>query len=436
MGVKFLTHHHEKINARLPFTLNKADLLKHDYTQMGTGVLKTIGIDGNIFLHSYTLSRYDLNQNATFIAEKILDMVEKILNFFSHYNEVDGVIILHIVVDSTPPLPKNRSEKKKPDYYSTLQLDEKEVLQERIVDCIKKSLDSYQQKIILQDHKLHQQEINLQDQNILQDQQSNLHQQETNLQDQQSNLHQREIILQENKQLDDYSQLSASKKQDLHNHVISRIKQNIRNQTFIKLLTNVKQEIKREGEITLYSFCNDINKKYNNDTSIRNVIVTSDSDVVAMMNFNEDKSLVIVSNICGHLYILNHDLICKALDVTSQELITYTLLHFIYFGSDYNLGLVYPTESKQAVIMKSVKNKVDDINVIGRAFTRKKRKLESEEPDYQFLEQLKKYLVVEALSSVLYYKSLGDETYLKFYSPQIYMNPEIKKYVSLITFSR
>ena len=433
MGVKFLTHNHEKCNARLPFKLTfnstcsklETDCNYEKYQNMGRGILKSIGIDGSVFLHSYFASEYpkqknfgslrkngqvdypgfgiennkfenennnnnnnnykvfrnnafiDLDLSARCVARNILETVNVILSYFEIFNPSENSfrnftgksskIILHLVVDGAPPIKKNRPYRAwcDRDAYSTLSRNDK--------------------------RKLHTQ---------------------------------------------------------LHYKIEETLKENYKYHG-IRLLSNLLDEHRNEGEIALYSFCQKVNKKFNHDPNIRNVIVSSDSDVVAMMIFHQDKTLVVVSKINSQIYILNHDTIGSGLNMTDMELKLYTMLHFIFFGSDYNLGLVTnPNESKQRIIQLSVKSQMTDLNAIANQFARRlpagsgvKKKnsnpllsspllsspLLSSSDSFSFsskgecldLEQFKICLIIEAMCAAKYYHSLGDEKFLQM-SPKLH----------------
>ena len=183
-----------------------------------------------------------------------------------------------------------------------------------------------------------------------------------------------------------------------------------------RVLTNLNRKSK-EGEIELYSFTRRIRSSSFNT---RHVIVSCDSDLVAMMIFHTDPSLVIISPICGNAYILNYNMVKSGLSLSDYQLQMYTLLHFIFFGSDYNVGMVMASKNKHDIILDSVKKGVTDVNQIGNQFTRKKSaEAEKETPEY--LENLKKELMHEAVCAAKYYASLGNETYLKN-SPLLYLD--------------
>lgn len=427
MGVKYLTHHHEKINARIPFTIDKNKLSDRakEYAQIGTGSLKSIGIDGSVFLHSYTSNDEDIYNNAKIVCDRILGIVERIMAFFQIFNKEkndnknNDSIILHIVIDSKPPLPKNRKEIGKKDAYTSLSIDDKNILHKEILQTIESRVD--------RGNEVLKELSSITDSNNTSEAEG-------------SEKNDSQISASFNRDVC-YAAMSEDEKTTLHENILNQIQKYLYNRPYIKLLSNINEKDRKEGEIKLFSLCKEINEKYDYDPSIRNVIVSSDSDVVAMMNFHVDTSLVIVSNINGKLYILNHALLRSALDMTEDELITYTLLHYVFFGSDYNLGLVSsPTESKQKVIYQSVKNKINDINDIGKDFVRKRKREDDEitkdckNDANEFLTQFKTELIFEAICSALYYINLGDERYLAELSPLLYRNEKSKRYIPFIQF--
>ena len=239
---------------------------------------------------------------------------------------------------------------------------------------------------------------------------------------------------------DAYSKMINEDKDVLHIEIIDKLKKYLDEQFVDKfhLLSNhtVNSKNRGEGEIELYRFCKKLNEKYNEEDNNKHVIISNDSDVIALMLLNQDKNMVVISPL-KETYITNFNLIIDKLKLHNKEMIVkYVLLHFIFFGSDYNLGLVCnPDENKQNIIMKCVQEGINDIDEIGNMFKRKRKRRESVD-DIMILEKLKQLLIYEAICSIMYYidPNVGIN-YLTDYSPQLYRYKTAKKLRSLIQFS-
>ena len=388
MGVHYLCRKIERVNARLPMkiTFNDDPYFETDkdtndiYRQIRSGCLKSIGIDGSVFIHSHIIADRKkeegdiytvyIEKSADEISTKIVEYVKIVLYFFEHFAEesttnIKKKVLIHMVIDGKPPAPKNR----------------KNLLTGRD---------------------------------------------------------------------DPYSQMDKEDKQKLHKELIALLRKkvadiDINNKYDLILLSNEKEKNRGEGEIQLYSMCKKINEKYrnNNNDKISNVIISPDSDVIAMMAFEKDYNMVILSPTRHGVFITNLALMVNGLKLTLDEFINYVVLHFIFFGSDYNAGLMTnPTESKQTVLYHAVKKGCDDLNEIGRGCLRrlnsekKKRREDIEEDTSSYLEQLKNDLVFEAICSMRYYKSLGEKSILTEQSPFLYRDEEKKRYIPLISFQR
>ena len=529
MGVHYLVYHHEHTYSRLPLkiTFNTGDdaYLEtenniNQYKQLASGELKSIGIDGSVFIHSHIIGNKiekdsitesgltylqkdknyllvgDLNDNSLFsinvkcsvteISNKIIKYVKIICIFYELFfkeencnleaNELEKAqkvvlnkstenkneivenknkitqnepeikvtkkkenVILHFVIDGKAPVKKNRVVSKTRDLYTLLQPEQKDYFHRELCNNLKN------------------------------------------------------LVLDFNKNNNNFNLIFLSNE-------------------------NRPYENRGEGELALYSFCHEINKKNNYNPKLKHVIVSNDSDVVAIMMLRNDPSMVVISPPSGknrQIYITNNELIRQGLKLTSVQLISYTILHFILFGSDYNIGLINPSENKKSLIYDAIKQGENNINeictkcikrVIKKELGPKKKKInpkknqldvrkrnrkrenekeeeeeekteEEEEEERilkkenvpkeekiiqdkdtsntkrlknkindktinyskdfnQFLSELKTILILEAICSILYYKSLGNETYLKDYSPLAYLKTEIKRYKALLTFSK
>ena len=394
MGVHYLIRNLENINGRLPFRLTfnndemESDPNIQDYKQIGFGLLQYIGIDGSVIIHSKIIADKN-NNNQVYIEKSVIEIVETILryiksiiiffNIFNNDNDKNEKqnVILHFVIDGKPPCKKNRkkiiddegNETYKLDAYSLMSLEEKRRFHKNIIKVLKEK-----------------------------------------------------IMLFNNDDNDNDSQLKNYN---------------------ITLLTNynVSEDERGEGEIELYKFCQLLNKKRqnnnnnnnNNNQYYKNVIISSDSDLISLMLMHQDSNLVIISPL-NKIYITNFNLLTKALNLTGEhDVIKFVLLHFIFFGSDYNLGLMTnPNDNKQKVILEGIRNNVNNINEIGQNCKRKRKRNNN---DDKFLENLKNLLIYEAICAFMYYFDINNGAkYLLNYSPRLYEISVAKSYIPSINF--
>ena len=400
MGVHYLVRNLEKIGGKLPFKITFNDDLEsdkyiNDYKDIGVGILKYIGIDGSVIIHSKISTdtdegnntKLDMKESASRIVHTILQYIQSIIIFFNYFNnnyyyndddddDDDKIVIVHFVIDGKPPCTKNRrffidemgNRKEKKDAYSLLSLNEKDEFHKKIFKFLKDSINAINKNKLLG-----------------------------------------------------------------------------KNLT-LKLSSNHKVDYKSrgEGEIELYKVCKRINEKYSNNNNkkpIKNVIISSDSDVISLMLLNKDSNLVVISPLQS-VFITNLKLILKALNfrIDNNDIIKYNLLHFIFFGSDYNLGLMStPTDSKQQAIIRAIRDNDNCIDNIGGMFIRrksKKQKIINDDDDNNiFLQKFKIMLIYEAICSLMYYYDLENGIkYLTKYSPRLYEIPSAKNIIPLITF--
>ena len=357
MGIPLLVRHHERIHARLPLRLTLQvdnshletgdELFKKNYSQVGRGSLRSIGIDGSVILHATTVitdGKLNIDISINNAYNKIIEYIKTILTFFDIYNNNNNnnnnnntsPIIFNFVVDGLPLQEKNRRWRK-PDAYSQMSLTEKKILHENLVEKL---------SIWAKDNGL-------------------------------------------------------------------------------KFLTNalLKHTERGEGEMALYTLCRSIYEKhYKNDPSIKNVIVSNDSDIIAMMILLNDPTTVVITPATHAIYITNLELISQGLQLNNNQLIQYVIMHFIFFGSDYNLGLMpCPTESKQKIIKDAIKENIKfkplDIEKVAANCIRRKRKIDDNDNDH---ETFKKLIIFEAIMAIFYYVSVGNPTPIRKYSPNIY----------------
>lgn len=239
-----------------------------------------------------------------------------------------------------------------------------------------------------------------------------------------------------------YGNMSFDEKRQLHLSVIERLKMILHHDRYdFELQSNHDIEEREEGEIELIKHAKEQGKE------TINVILSSDSDVTAMVILNKMINVVIVTPTCRNdcPYISNLKSISIGLGMSYNQLLHYVILHFIFFGSDYNYGLMNcPTSSKKALLYEESLNESFDIDRIGRRCTRTKVINSVVNYDNEEIKFLKKLLIIEGLCSILYYSSMGKMKHLltENVSPLIYLNHDkmmgndlnIRTLVALINF--
>ena len=400
MGVHYLIRNLERVDGRLPFkiTLNdkgnsyfESDMNIDKYKDIGNGNLQYIGIDGSVIIHSKIIT--DKNkilekESAVAIVDTIMRYIKTVIIFFDIFNTRENInnskkIILHFVIDGKAPCLKNRrkiidddgNETYKKDSYSLMSSKEKHDFHKIIIKYLKKELSFF-----------------------------------------------------------------FNNNDDYDNNAYYRLFKNIK----IELLTNynINEDKRGEGEIELFKFCQLLNKKNlqeKQSVPYKNVIISSDSDVISLMLMHKDKNLVVISPL-NIIYITNFNLITKSLNLTAKNAyFKYVLLHFIFFGSDYNLGLMSnPNNDKQKAILNAIYDNVNNIDEIGQTFKRRRRKRKYNEDSYdddEFLKNLKNLLIYEAICAFMYYYDIETGSkYLTTYSPRLYEKTDTKKYISFLNF--
>ena len=242
---------------------------------------------------------------------------------------------------------------------------------------------------------------------------------------------------------DAYTIMSLEEKNKLHKKIIKYLNTGILAfNNKIELLTNydLPENERGEGEIELFKVVQLLNKQ---NPLNKHVIVSSDSDLIALMLMHQHKNLIIKSPLAKNIFITDYNLVTRALELTTHyQVIKYVLLHFIFFGSDYNLGLMsHPNENKKLAILESVKNNEDynTVNQIGQKCSRKRKRKDSHCEKFEsfevFLQKLKDLLIYEGICAFMYYfKVEKGGKYVLEYSPRLYEISETKQYISLLEF--
>ena len=417
MGIPFLLRNLQKTDGRIPLLDQFRDKTKNDYKTAvriaRKGQFNSIGIDESVFLHGHTKSNESIDENAFHIVAAIEHYITSICTFFEYYYLVgnDGEeeeeedeeeeevkeekrqqrdIKIFLSVDGPPPVKKNRRERKKNnededylDAYSKLSLEEKIKLQASVSRKLQSKLSR-------------KKEYNFKIE-------SNHYQGGGRRRGE-----------------------GGGEKEDVEDG------NNYNNNYFQR----------EEGEIELIKFA----KRQKRQTT--NVILSSDSDVTAMVILNKIENIVIVSpkgsSNCPFIWDLQS--ISDGLDLNYDNLFNYVVLHFFFFGSDYNYGLMNcPTESKKKIIHESSTAdslNMELINKIGKRCNRTKVISTADNICVSELEYFKYLLIVEAICSILYYASLGErkDLFLNDISPLIYLKCKdddrfnIGTLVSLINF--
>lgn len=243
--------------------------------------------------------------------------------------------------------------------------------------------------------------------------------------------------------LDDYSQMSLEKKLALQLRVRDELRSALSNDEKYNFEIRSNHDsgkaysARDEGEIELIKFAK------SQEARTTNVILSSDSDVTAMVILNKLENIVIVSpkgaSPCP--FISDLQSISDGLKLNHSQLINYVVLHFLFFGSDYNYGLLNcATENRKRVLYKFSFEENIDINGIGKCCNRTKIVNGNEKVDAEILDCFKKLLIVEAICAVLYYASLGERKDLLIEtSPLMYLHCKeegvsISLLVSMIRF--
>lgn len=248
---------------------------------------------------------------------------------------------------------------------------------------------------------------------------------------------------------DIFSLLSPHEKLILEKCTISQLENNLKKinqsndinyQVFLLSSKNIPFEQRIEGELLLYQFINKINLfNQNNSKNNRYIIISNDSDIYATCILRQDLQLIIICppliNNEKEMYpcisISNYNYILKSIKMNNLQLFHFTLLYFIFFGSDYNLGLVSCwTKSKELIIKNAVlagqTNIIFIFSQMRRNYSKANEKIVFDKfgvVNYEYYLIIFKLIIYEAIQSIKYYKSLG-----KFTPSQLllYENNDIK----------
>ena len=259
--------------------------------------------------------------------------------------------------------------------------------------------------------------------------------------------------------LDPYSLMTINDKIDLQKRIINTLRamvtdfnKDVKNVYKLKLLSNVNCPYadRKEGELVLFELCQQINERRQqrqtgsefNKSIMKHVLISSDSDLMAILILRRDYSVILInpptSSPDSQIYITDLALVCDGLMLKIEQAIKYVILHFILFGSDYNVGLMsYPNETKQSVIYNAITSNQSDINSICQNCSRKKIKSSHETPQPIILKRLKDRLIPEAINAIMYYASLGNGKYIvKNKKQALFLNSkEVGRYIPLLKFN-
>ena len=213
-----------------------------------------------------------------------------------------------------------------------------------------------------------------------------------------------------------------------------KIKNNLTDITF-NFLTNFEcnDKDRGEGEIELFKFANDLSINHNNNND-KNIIISLDSDILAMMIFVKNPSIILLTpnftTNTGYLYDLNT--LSEKLNLNYDQLINFIILHFMYFGSDYNYGLLNNNSSNsvggyelKTIIYDAVvrSTTLNFYNVLEIAKLLCNNNNFNEDDCY-----LNKQYFLEAICAIIYYISLGkNKNILKVKSPLLYKKQNNKQ---------
>ena len=224
---------------------------------------------------------------------------------------------------------------------------------------------------------------------------------------------------------DDYMNLSMKDKHTLQQLLVENLERELANEKYcFEFQSNISQKNREEGEIALMKFVT------RQERAGANIVLSSDSDITAMVILRKLSSVVIVTpnNNKHDSYISNLQSISDGLNLNYDQLFDYVILHILFFGSDYNYGLFnYPKKSDQVIFHEEISqwDRNPDINAVGRRCIRIKviNHIGFHESDIDYLKDL---LFLEGFCSILYYISLGELKCLLTdnVSPLVYLNYE------------
>ena len=410
MGIPLLLRKLQDNNGRVSLLediTNKDDGKYKTAIRIATkGRFNSIGIDESVFLHGHTKDNDSVDQNAYHVALAIEHYITCICNFFEYYRRL---------VKDKEGIKEDEIEVEEDEI--EVEEDEIEVEEEEEKENTKKKYNGI--KIFLSVDGPPPVKKN------------------------------RRKMKNKEYELDAYSKMPLDEKRKLQSCIAKKLQQMLSKKKNYKFNiqsnheeyepNNLSSLPKEEGEIELIKFA----KSQERQTT--NVILSSDSDVTAMVILNKMENIVIVAPkcSCNCPYISDLQSISSGLELNYDQLITYVILHFIFFGSDYNYGLMNcATETKKKLIYQASIEENIDIDSIGQKCIRARiRSAKFCSYDDAVIMSLKNLLIVEAICSIKYYASLGKMKHLLTEaSPLIYLkcqdddNLDIGHLVSLLKF--
>ena len=204
-----------------------------------------------------------------------------------------------------------------------------------------------------------------------------------------------------------------------------------------KLMKLSFEKLKKELRDTLtcitFNFANNFDRVYGEGemellkstiigSPFKNVIISLDSDILAMIIFLKNPDIFLftpsLSTDSGYFYDLNS--LSQDLKLNHDQLINFILLYFIYFGSDYNYGLLTnPNMFVEHEIKTIIRDAVAHFSTLN--FSNVLEIAEQCNKNFDKNYYLNKHLFYEAICAIVYYLSLGkNENLLKYNSPLIY----------------
>lgn len=242
-----------------------------------------------------------------------------------------------------------------------------------------------------------------------------------------------------------YSKMSLDERDQLHSNVINLLKMRLDTQIpfynfDLKSNYEVEYEKRGEGELELIRYAA---KNLHSDTT--DVIISTDTDVTAAVILRGLKNIVIVTpklrkGTTGTTgpYMSNLYSLSRGLGLNNEQLIQYVILHFLFFGSDYNYGLINCATPKKKSILYNACLQSSHLLMINNMKALRRPRRPSQKIFNFPMDALKNLLIVECLCSIFYYLTLGERRdILTEFSPLLYQNRQkwdLTTFVASINF--